>query len=589
MEIMQQLDEALLGQRMTPRQDDKTINDNGSSHEMNGYNNDKEAEKKELSEKSVYLDKNAGTAIEWHLSDKNSGVVDVDNIPNILNAVINKTLILDAPILGSSEKEGNMSSEGSSKGPVKINDLLEEDEEEIELEFERAVGKMHTHNIYCPNCSSQVTRVILRRKRPQIKKLGLLGCLSCFSIFIPSGDTLNPFRCFGSRGEPEITQEHVSGARGETMVKKGRVFDLFWIYGKERNNGNAPNNQQLPRGETNIPSSQTGLNNQQLPRGDTNIPSSQTGLNNQQLPRGEINIPSSEQDNDHSEHVEEDDKEALIRTKRPPYGTPPPTYEPQKPGNPQVSPPQRYNSHGDLIFEVEEEQGVTQVPPDERPPQPGYFEHGSKSLEILKSIVYGGLVESIASLSIVSSAAASETATMNIVALGLANVISGVFVVAHNLRDMKNECPVPDLNKQTDRYHELIGRRDNFPLHFTFSILSFLLFGLIPPAVYGLAFEKTGNNKDYSIIAVAVVSLMCIILLSIGKAYCKGERRFSAYFKTISYYVSNAVAVSGVAYAMGDLIKIVVEKLGWFEPSTPTPANLFNSGINFATPFMASS
>ncbi|KAL2557071.1 membrane protein of ER body-like protein [Forsythia ovata] len=575
MEIMQQVDEALLARRTTPRQDDKTIIVNESSHEMNGDNNDKDAEKKELSEKStVYLDKNAGTAIEWHLSDKNSGVVDVDNIPNILNDVINKTLILDAPLLGSSEKEGNMSSEGSSKGHVKI-DLLEEDEEEIELEFERAIGKMHTHNIYCPNCRSQVTRVILRRKKPQIKDpdnkpMGLLGCLSCFSIFIPSG-------------KPESTEEHVSVAQGETIVKKGRVFDLFGRFGKETDKGNAPNNQQLPRGDTNIPSSQPGLISQQLPRGDTNIPSSQTSLNNQQLPSGENNIPFSEQDNDH-ERVEEDDKEALIRTKRPPYGTPPPTYQPQKPGNPQVSPPQRYNSHGDLIFDVEEGQGAN----TQDPPQPGYFEHGSKSLEILKSTVYGGLVESITSLSIVSSAAASETATMNIVALGLANVISGIFVIAHNLRDMKNECPVPDLNEQTDRYHELIGRRENFPLHFTFAILSFLLFGLIPPAVYGFAFEKTDNNKDYTIIAVAVASLICIILLSIGKAYCKGEHRLCAYVKTISYYVINAVAVSGVAYAMGDLIKILVEKLGWFEPSTPTPASLFNSGINSATPFKAS-
>ncbi|CAI9774430.1 unnamed protein product [Fraxinus pennsylvanica] len=221
-----------------------------------------------------------------------------------------------------------------------------------------------------------------------------------------------------------------------------------------------------------------------------------------------------------------------------------------------------------------------------RPSEPGYLEHGSKSLEILKSIVYGGLVESVTSLSIVSSAAASETATMNIVALALANVISGVFIIAHNLRDMKNECPVPDSNEQTDRYQELIGKRENFLFHFTFAILSFLLSGLIPPAVYGLAFEKTGN-KDYTIIAVVVASLVCIILLSIGKAYCKEEHRYIAYFKTISYYVSNAVAVSGVAYAMGDLIKILVEKLGWFEPSTPTPATLFNSGINSATPFVA--
>ncbi|XP_022858930.1 membrane protein of ER body 1-like [Olea europaea var. sylvestris] len=212
---------------------------------------------------------------------------------------------------------------------------------------------------------------------------------------------------------------------------------------------------------------------------------------------------------------------------------------------------------------------------------------GSKSIEILKSIVYGGLVESITSLSIVSSAAASETATVNIVALGLANVISGVFIIAHNLRDMKNASPESDSKERTDRYEELIGRKEHFLLHLTFAILSFLLFGLIPPGVYGLAFKLTGNN-DYTIIAVAAASFICIILLSIGKAYCQGDQSFGDYFKTISYYVGNAVAVSGAAYGLGYGIKILVEKLGWFEPSTPTPtpATLFNTGT---TPFIASS
>ncbi|CAI9774431.1 unnamed protein product [Fraxinus pennsylvanica] len=553
---MHQVDEALSGGGTTPRQDnsmtnDSIITDHESSHEMKEHNDDEEAKK------SVYVDEKAGTGIEWSLLEKNPGVVDVDDIPNILNSVINKTLILDGPLSGSSQKEGIMSSEGSSKGHVRL-DLVEENEEEIlELEFERAVGKMHTHNIYCPNCSSQVTRVILRRKKkPDVKPMGLLGCLSCFSIFIPSGNTLNPFRCFGSKEEPEGTQV-ASGAptndKGETIVKKGRVFDLFWIFGKRGGNESEQDYHQLPGGENENPSSS------QLPDGD------------------------------HSEKGEEDDNEALIRlnaSPRPPYGTPSSegsatdsTGGPNKLGkHPQVSPKGGSNSDGDHIVDFGAEPGG--------PSEPGYLEHGSKSLEILKSIVYGGLVESITSLSIVSSAAASETATMNIVALALANVISGVFIIAHNLRDMKNECPVPDSNEQTDRYQEQIGKRESFLFHFTFAILSFLLSGLIPPAVYGLAFEKTGN-KGYTIIAVAVASLICIILLSIGKAYCKGEHRFIAYFKTISYYVSNAVAVSGVAYAMGDLIKILVEKLGWFEPSTPTPATLFNSGINSATPFLA--
>ncbi|XP_059660145.1 membrane protein of ER body 1-like isoform X2 [Cornus florida] len=58
---------------------------------------------------------------------------------------------------------------------------------------------------------------------------------------------------------------------------------------------------------------------------------------------------------------------------------------------------------------------------------------GSKTLDILKSIVYGGLVESIASLSVVSSAAAADATTLNIVALGLANLIGGLFIIGHNV------------------------------------------------------------------------------------------------------------------------------------------------------------
>lgn len=38
-------------------------------------------------------------------------------------------------------------------------------------------------------------------------------------------------------------------------------------------------------------------------------------------------------------------------------------------------------------------------------------QHGATELEILKSIVYGGLIESITSLSVVTSAASAATAT----------------------------------------------------------------------------------------------------------------------------------------------------------------------------------
>ncbi|KAK1353079.1 hypothetical protein POM88_052917 [Heracleum sosnowskyi] len=57
----------------------------------------------------------------------------------------------------------------------------------------------------------------------------------------------------------------------------------------------------------------------------------------------------------------------------------------------------------------------------------------SKSLEIVKSIVYGGLMEFITSLSIVCSAAASGATTLNLITIGLANLIAGLIIIGHNL------------------------------------------------------------------------------------------------------------------------------------------------------------
>lgn len=80
------------------------------------------------------------------------------------------------------------------------------------MEFERAVEKIHTHTPYCPKCNNQITRVVLRRKIirkerassvPSVEEddqpRALLGCLACFSVFIPSEDRLNPFRIFGKQ------------------------------------------------------------------------------------------------------------------------------------------------------------------------------------------------------------------------------------------------------------------------------------------------------------------------------------------------------------------------------------------------------
>lgn len=128
---------------------------------------------------------------------------DVD-IQKVLSAVINgtnmdivKETFFSGPNLASSTKPRGESSTTSAAGTehLKIDIVDEGDEEVLELEFERAVEKMHTHeyNMYCPNCSNRITKVVLRRRKKRTQSQDLLGCLSCFSIFIPKGIQLSSF------------------------------------------------------------------------------------------------------------------------------------------------------------------------------------------------------------------------------------------------------------------------------------------------------------------------------------------------------------------------------------------------------------
>ncbi|GKV25437.1 hypothetical protein SLEP1_g34876 [Rubroshorea leprosula] len=193
-----------------------------------------------------------------------------------------------------------------------------------------------------------------------------------------------------------------------------------------------------------------------------------------------------------------------------------------------------------------------------------------RGLEILKSIVYGGLIESITSLGVVSSAAGGGASTLNILALGLANLISGLIILIHSLSDLKNdrsgaEGVIGEISTQEDRYQELLGRRENFCLHTTVSILSYLIFGLVPPVVYGFSFRQS-NDTDLKLAAVAAASFVCIILLAIGKAYVGKAPR--SYFRTVLFYVIAGFSASGVSFLVGELVRKLLEKLGWFESSS---------------------
>ncbi|GAV69110.1 VIT1 domain-containing protein [Cephalotus follicularis] len=181
-------------------------------------------------------------------------------------------------------------------------------------------------------------------------------------------------------------------------------------------------------------------------------------------------------------------------------------------------------------------------------------------IDILKSIVYGGLIESITSLGVVSSAAGAGASTLNILALGLANLVGGIFIIGHNLWELKNDSR--QLNEQEDRYQQILGRRENFWVHATIVVLSFIVFGLVPPAVYALSFRKS-DDRELKLAAVLGASLVCIVFLAIGKGHIR--RPSKAYVKTVMYYVMLVLMGSGVSYIVGVLLRKLLDKLGWLD------------------------
>lgn len=129
-------------------------------------------------------------------------------------------------------------------------------------------------------------------------------------------------------------------------------------------------------------------------------------------------------------------------------------------------------------------------------------------------------------------------------------------------------------SKQEDRYRELLGRRENFWVHATLVFLSYIIFGLIPPVVYGFSFRGS-DNRDFKIAAVGGSSLACIFLLAIGKAHNQKPPNRS-YVKTVLYHVSIGFMTSGLSYVFGDLIKKLAEQLHLFDSSLEP--NLMKAG-----------
>ncbi|XP_059310940.1 uncharacterized protein LOC132062373 [Lycium ferocissimum] len=459
--------------------------------------------------------------------------------------------------------QDSQSSASVTKGGENERTVEKVEEETVELEFfdTAAIDKLHTHDAYCPNCSSRITKVVLRRvtrERIVIQPVDrgdcLVGCLSCFSVFEIIGKKLNPFPLFGGGDTNSVPSRSVT-ERGKPVANEEGCLDLHWFFRKRREQDDA-SQQKVADGKKTEPGKNLNQANNSADLGSSHNPfETPPGKNSHPFPNERL--PSA--NDDAADHISPNSKK--------PLGTP----------------PAKGPKHSGGLFDLGEEGDDCRIPIDggassstvdpsstRRPVISGVVNE-SKSLEIVKSIVYGGLIESITSLGVVSSAAAADADTVNIVTIGVANLIGGLFVICQNLVDLKyNVGGGPNLSDHADRYRELLGQRKHFLLHATFALFSYFFFGLVPPVVYGFAFRKS-DDKDYKLIAVAAASLLCVIVLAIAKAYTRGANKFCKYFKTIVSYVIAAGTASGVAYAAGHLFKRLMDDLGWFE-TKPAPS-----------------
>ncbi|KAL8551200.1 hypothetical protein ACS0TY_000326 [Phlomoides rotata] len=204
-------------------------------------------------------------------------------------------------------------------------------------------------------------------------------------------------------------------------------------------------------------------------------------------------------------------------------------------------------------------------------------------IEVVKSIVYGGLAESITSLSVVSSAAGGGAATLNVLALGAANLIGGLFIICHNLWDLRYhqlEHVSNQINEGQDRYKELLGRRQSFVLHAVLAIISYITFGLVPPLVYGFSFRNS-DDRQLKLAVVGPVSILCILILAISKAYT--QRAPKPYLKTIATYLVLGFMVSGVSYVAGELVERLLNELGLFQTSSVPNVEMKPTGSGWAS------
>ncbi|KAL6271173.1 hypothetical protein ACE6H2_028084 [Prunus campanulata] len=504
-------------------------------------------------------------------------------------------------------------SKQAERGGVNLREIREQ--EVSELYLERVYERPAAHDFYCPNCNSCITKVIIRGREwenvpptaPPPVIDDPIRCTSCFSFLIPKGHWFSPKSVPKDKGnlndqgtdiensveggvsapshDPDGALQHQNSKT--TSVSKGPVPNEAVGASVASTAKPSGNNLQGSVGfEVPVPSHDLNETfhdkKPSMPTQSVGV-SKATTIDKAPVPgeavevsfgvsaKDKLSVTYSESSTAGVEaSIPSHDLKGAVHNLKPSVlgqsigvsvvvTTKPPAPEIDVVPSSEDAQQLIENDGGLAKTEIHDSTIVTIVPEPTIITEPA----DTKIFEIIKSIIYGGLTEAITSLGIVTSAASADTATLNILALALANLIGGLFIIGHNLWELKNDesrVPSSQTDENVDRYQKVLGKKDNFLLHASVAILSFIVFGLVPPVVYSFSFRQS-NNRDLKMAAVAVASLLCIIILAIGKAYTQKPPK---YIKTLLYYVAIGIGVGGVSYLAGDLIDKLIEKLGWF-------------------------
>ncbi|CAN6684799.1 unnamed protein product [Malus baccata var. baccata] len=443
-------------------------------------------------------------------------------------------------------------------GGVKLREISEQ--EASELYLERVYQKPATHDFYCPNCKSCITKVIIRGREPENTLppaapppplVDPIRCTSCFSFLIPAGSWFFPK--LEHKDKDDHTKQGVEvgelvpvpshDSAGTLQVQSSQTAPV--------SKGPAP---EEPAGATEAVTVEPSRDNIQGSIG-VEVPVPSHGLDETQYDKSpampaqpigvgdtasidkpvvtgepvEASVGAKPSGNNFESGVEVDESvpshesDGTVLDKKPsvpvlPVGVG--VLVTTKPTSSQIDveaisrdPAQiQASDAGPTTSELPDSTIVVISPePTIIPPETG----DTKTLEIVKSIVYGGLTEAITSLGIVTSAASADTATLNILALALANLLGGLFIIGHNLWELKDDyskVPSGETDEEVEKYHK--------------------------------------------------------------------------YIKTLLYYITIMIGVGGVSYLAGDLIDILLEKLGWF-PSTES-VSLLLPQMNIVKPALES-